>query len=104
MGIKSWVFRKSFGYVFAAIFGIPFITSGASYLWHMTKFNVQQIDCISDTSNAITRWSLENDSMRLRQGLGQINSDFRTCVNKIDINKSSASFIEEQYKRTKESN
>lgn len=104
MGFRSKVIFGAIGFFFAAVFGIPLITSYPSYLWHMTKFNVQGLNCLSDTSKALIEFDTSNNSKQIGDDYEKIGRDLDKCRRGMDFNKSSVSFVQDEFKRYKTSN
>lgn len=99
MGLKGKVIVGAIGFLFAAVFGVPLITSYPSYLWHMTKFDVQGLNCLSDTSKALIEVDTLNSSKNIGDDYEKIGTDLDKCRKGMDFNKSSVSFVQEEFKR-----
>lgn len=104
MGLKGKVIVGAIGFLFAAVFGVPLITSYPSYLWHMTKFDVQGLNCLSDTSKALIEVDTLNSSKNFGDDYEKIGTDLDKCRKGMDFNKSSVSFVQDEFKRYNTSN
>lgn len=104
MRLKGRMILIAIGFVFAAVFGMPLILSAPSYLWHMTKFNVQGLNCLSDTSKAWIEIDTLNNSKNIGDDYEKIGTDLEKCRKGMDFNKSSLSFVQDEFKRYKTSN
>lgn len=104
MGLKGKVIVIAIGFLFAAVFGVPLITSYPSYLWHMTKFDIQGLNCLSDTSKALIEINTLNSSKQIGDDYEKIGTDMEKCRKGMDFNKSSVSFVQDELKRYKTSN
>ncbi|HAT7730601.1 TPA: hypothetical protein O8L89_003073 [Enterobacter cloacae] len=79
------------------IFGVP--TSIYGVQWTLAKFAKQQVNCLSDASQAVIELTEKPLS---EQGDGsQLSKDFTTCRKKIDPNKGTVDFFKEEIDRHK---
>ena len=99
MRLKGRMILIAIGFVFAAVFGMPLILSAPSYLWHMTKFNVQGLNCLSDTSKALIEIDTLNNSKNIGDDYEKIGRDLDKCRKGMDFNKSSVNFAQDELKR-----
>lgn len=79
MGLKGKIILVAIGFLFATFFGVPLITSYPSYLWHMTKFNIQGLNCLSDTNKAVTKIDTLNSSKQIGDDYEKIGTDLEKC-------------------------
>ncbi|ECT1736177.1 hypothetical protein DVZ67_18620 [Salmonella enterica subsp. enterica serovar Saintpaul] len=103
MGLRKLMLRIAFGAAFSALVGLPFVTSEMSFIWHMFKFNIQQINCMSDVQISMTDWLSNAGLGNEAQKLNDISNNLVSCTKEVDINKGSLEFGLEQYKRYKSS-
>jgi fructose/tagatose bisphosphate aldolase len=99
MELRKVMFRVAFGAAFSALVGLPFITSEMSFIWHMFKFNVQQINCMTDVQISMTDGLSNVEQGNEAQQLNDIRNNLVSCRKEVDINKGSLEFGLEQYKR-----
>lgn len=104
MGLKGKIVLVAIGFLFATFFGVPLITSYPSYLWHMTKFDIQGLNCLSDTNKAVTEIDTLNSSKQIGDDYEKIGTDLEKCRKGVDFNKGSVSFVQDEFKRYKTSN
>lgn len=85
------------GWVIGLVIGIP--TSIYGVQWMEFKFLKQQIDCITDTNDAVM-----NEFSKVEQGIhaqdfDSINGELKVCIKNIDARKGTITFAEGQYKK-----
>ncbi|CAI0827811.1 Uncharacterised protein [Serratia grimesii] len=77
--------------------GVP--TSLYGLQWVEFKVLKQQVDCITDVTDAMTGLLSKVKQGAIGQELDNINSDLLTCTKGINVRKGSIEFAVEQYKR-----
>ncbi|EHN8791595.1 hypothetical protein I4B01_001174 [Enterobacter kobei] len=89
--------QKAIIWALGIIFGVP--TSIYGIQWTLTKFAKQQVNCLSDASQAVIELTEKSLS---EQGDGsQLSKDFSTCRKNIDPNKGTFDFFKEEIHRHK---
>ncbi|CAD5356013.1 hypothetical protein [Enterobacter cancerogenus] len=89
--------QKAIIWALGIIFGVP--TSIYGVQWTLTKFAKQQVNCLSDASQAVIDLTEKQLS---EQGDGsQLSKDFTTCRKKIDPNKGTVDFFKDEIHRHK---
>lgn len=87
--------KKAILWTFGIIFGVPTSIFGAQ--WTLTKVAKQQLNCLSDGSQAIIT---QTEKLWQEQASGnQMSNDFDTCKKNIDPHKGTFDFFKEEISR-----
>lgn len=77
--------------------GIP--ASVPALQWMQFKFVKQELDCMTDTNDALLNWLSNVEQGSASRELDNISSNLKSCVKGIDARKGTIEFAMDQYKR-----
>lgn len=83
--------------VIGALLTIP--TSVLGYQLMGFKVLKQEVDCMTDTNDAMLNWLSNVEQGSASRELDNISSNLKSCVKGIDARKGTIEFAVEQYKR-----